>query len=408
MLILVHLPAVAAAVDVAAARQSLLFLRAIRWIMGVPAGLKLNDALDYCLGNLCILGVKCFQVVYMLAQPHLPAVLRALALSGLGGLTVMLSLAADLLSVATLHIAVFYALAARWHGVQTRVLGSLWRLFRGRKRNVLRGRIDACDYSLDQLVSMPMHSCRNPCLHVPSVSPELLALQLLAAPRDCALHHPRLPLPDHLRVLPRCSASPTGSSAPSSLAPCACPSPASTTSPSPPALSASSRPRASPEASISSLSPLRFPSPSLPAPSPLPSLHASRTATSEVDGRARPWAARHSALQAAADSDHLEPTPLRERRAAAAAGSRSTRARAWWGSGTSRCGTARRLNEIGGAAEGGLAEGGLGEQQAVAAARQRATPRDARRAFCVLFAALPARSRSGRSSPRTARASPPR
>jgi hypothetical protein len=202
VLILVHLPAVAAAVDVAAARQSLLFLRAIRWIMGVPAGLKLNDALDYCLGNLCILGVKCFQVVYMLAQPHLPAVLRALALSGLGGLTVMLSLAADLLSVATLHIAVFYALAARWHGVQTRVLGSLWRLFRGRKRNVLRGRIDACDYSLDQLVSMPMHSCRNPCLHVPSVSPELLALQLLAAPRDCALHHPRLPLPDHLRVLP--------------------------------------------------------------------------------------------------------------------------------------------------------------------------------------------------------------
>ena len=62
VLILVHLPAVAAAVDVAAARQSLLFLRAIRWIMGVPAGLKLNDALDYCLGNLCILGIQCYQV----------------------------------------------------------------------------------------------------------------------------------------------------------------------------------------------------------------------------------------------------------------------------------------------------------------------------------------------------------
>jgi len=57
-----------------------------------------------------------------------------------------------LLSLLTLHISIFYTISARWHGVQTRVLGSLWRLFRGRKRNVLRGRIDACDYSLDQLL----------------------------------------------------------------------------------------------------------------------------------------------------------------------------------------------------------------------------------------------------------------
>ena len=42
--------------------------------------------------------------------------------------------------------------ACRWHGLQTRVLSSLWRLFRGKKRNVLRGRIDSCDYSLDQLL----------------------------------------------------------------------------------------------------------------------------------------------------------------------------------------------------------------------------------------------------------------
>jgi hypothetical protein len=26
------------------------------WVMGVPAGLKLNDHLDFCLGNLCMLG----------------------------------------------------------------------------------------------------------------------------------------------------------------------------------------------------------------------------------------------------------------------------------------------------------------------------------------------------------------
>jgi hypothetical protein len=45
-------------VDDSSERVSFLLLSAIRWIMGVPAGLKLNDHLDFCLGNLCILGDK--------------------------------------------------------------------------------------------------------------------------------------------------------------------------------------------------------------------------------------------------------------------------------------------------------------------------------------------------------------
>jgi phosphatidylinositol glycan class Q protein len=120
--------------------------------MGVPAGLKLNDHLDFCLGNLCMLGIECYQVLYRAAHPLLPLILVSTAVSGAFGVTVMLCVMSDLLSLATLHIRLFYSLAARWHGLQTKALTSLWRLFRGKKRNVLRRRIDACHYSMDQLL----------------------------------------------------------------------------------------------------------------------------------------------------------------------------------------------------------------------------------------------------------------
>ena len=47
---------------------SVLLQAGIRWIMGVPAGLKLNDHLDLCLGNLCILGVEGYQVLLRASQ----------------------------------------------------------------------------------------------------------------------------------------------------------------------------------------------------------------------------------------------------------------------------------------------------------------------------------------------------
>lgn len=124
----------------------------VRWLMGIPAGLKLNDNLDYCLGNLCIIGLQCYQVIYHWCAPLIPQVILGVAVSGIFGATVLLCVLSDLLSLATVHIALFYAIASKWHGVQTRVLSSLWRLFRGKKKNVLRGRIDACDFSLDQLL----------------------------------------------------------------------------------------------------------------------------------------------------------------------------------------------------------------------------------------------------------------
>jgi phosphatidylinositol N-acetylglucosaminyltransferase subunit Q len=63
-----------------------------------------------------------------------------------------IALFSDLLSILTLHIYSFYMASARIFNWQYTILLSLFQLFRGKKHNVLRKRIDSCDYDLDQLL----------------------------------------------------------------------------------------------------------------------------------------------------------------------------------------------------------------------------------------------------------------
>lgn len=85
-------------------------------------------------------------------QPHLPTIIRFFGAASFAGATMPLSLASDLLSLCTLHIYCFYLASARIYGWQLSIIISLFHLFRGKKRNVLRNRIDSCDYELDQLL----------------------------------------------------------------------------------------------------------------------------------------------------------------------------------------------------------------------------------------------------------------
>lgn len=63
-----------------------------------------------------------------------------------------IALVSDLLSLLTLHIYSFYVASARIFHWQLTIIISLFHLFRGKKHNVLRKRIDSCDYDLDQLL----------------------------------------------------------------------------------------------------------------------------------------------------------------------------------------------------------------------------------------------------------------
>ena len=75
-----------------------------------------------------------------------------LGLSGLLGTTMFFSLASDLLSLLTLHIFAFYFMATSLFHFHLALLGALFNLFRGKKFNVLRNRVEPAVYDVDQLL----------------------------------------------------------------------------------------------------------------------------------------------------------------------------------------------------------------------------------------------------------------
>src|SRR5690606_33201407 len=68
-------------------------------------------------------------------KPWVGTVLAGVGVSGiLSGATMILSMMSDLLSLVTVHIWIFYSVAARLYHWQVEVLWSLFNLFRGRRR----------------------------------------------------------------------------------------------------------------------------------------------------------------------------------------------------------------------------------------------------------------------------------
>lgn len=122
------------------------------WLMGWPAGLKLNNHLDTFMGELFLWLIAVWTSLVAPLVPYLPDVVQAVGMCGVMGATLPIALLDDLLSLATAHIYVFYVVAARIYNWQWHILFSLFQLFRGKKRNVLRRRLDKCDYDLDQLL----------------------------------------------------------------------------------------------------------------------------------------------------------------------------------------------------------------------------------------------------------------
>jgi phosphatidylinositol glycan class Q protein len=141
----------------------------ISWLMGWPAGLKLNNELGAFLGDLflwvidywsskALFKVGCGIIAdrtpgcIEALRPVLPHIIWFIGFSSFAGASMPIALLSDLLSILTLHIYSFYLASARIYHWQLNILISLFHLFRGKKHNVLRNRIDSCDYDLDQLL----------------------------------------------------------------------------------------------------------------------------------------------------------------------------------------------------------------------------------------------------------------
>ncbi|KAF2835767.1 N-acetylglucosaminyl transferase component Gpi1 [Patellaria atrata CBS 101060] len=126
--------------------------RMISWLMDWPAGLKLNTELALFLGDLFLWVIDYWAGCLSTLRPFLPGIVHFIGFSSFAGASMPISLFSDLISILTLHIYSFYVASARIFNWQLTIIISLFHLFRGKKRNVLRNRIDSCDYDLDQLL----------------------------------------------------------------------------------------------------------------------------------------------------------------------------------------------------------------------------------------------------------------
>ncbi|KAL8281022.1 hypothetical protein RQP46_006701 [Phenoliferia psychrophenolica] len=123
------------------------------WLNDWPGGVKLNYELASVFCDAFLWGTGLWEdLIFTPLRASLPHMVYAVGLSGLLGTTMLLSAASDLLALLTLHVFVFYLLVTslfRWH---LSMLGALFNIFRGKKYNVLRHRVEPASYSVDQLL----------------------------------------------------------------------------------------------------------------------------------------------------------------------------------------------------------------------------------------------------------------
>lgn len=125
----------------------------MEWLMGHPAGFKLNHELSRVVGTFLQSGLYWWQdvlvTVYLPIESHL---VTALKIFGCTGISFMICMVMDIGSIITLQITIFYLLITKVFSILTRSMLSFWRLFRGHKYNVLRDRVDNCQFSNEQMI----------------------------------------------------------------------------------------------------------------------------------------------------------------------------------------------------------------------------------------------------------------
>uniref|UniRef100_K3X368 Phosphatidylinositol N-acetylglucosaminyltransferase subunit Q n=1 Tax=Globisporangium ultimum (strain ATCC 200006 / CBS 805.95 / DAOM BR144) TaxID=431595 RepID=K3X368_GLOUD len=134
----------------------------VAWLMGAPAGFKLNAPLASILGNGILLWFDFWEYVFSLvisthtpwyafAQSAWPSIILDALWRNMGA-TLQLSLLADMLAVCTWNTYWVYQYFTKLNMLQFGLFSSLWKLFLGKKNNVLRKRVDSCEYDVSQLL----------------------------------------------------------------------------------------------------------------------------------------------------------------------------------------------------------------------------------------------------------------
>ncbi|CAB3224205.1 unnamed protein product [Arctia plantaginis] len=123
----------------------------LKWLMGAPVGLKLNNAFNKMLGKYFLYHVQLWWLFLDVSGERLDIILHIYNYIGYLGFTFQTAIVSDLICIATFHSYCIYVYAARLFNIQISGLIALLRLFVGRKYNPLRGGIDSCEYTNQEL-----------------------------------------------------------------------------------------------------------------------------------------------------------------------------------------------------------------------------------------------------------------
>lgn len=86
----------------------------INWLMGVPAGLKLNHALNNMLGKFFLYHIHMWWTFLLFMKPVMDFAFDVLVLFGKLGVTFQIAIAADMLALVSFHAYCIYVYAARY------------------------------------------------------------------------------------------------------------------------------------------------------------------------------------------------------------------------------------------------------------------------------------------------------
>ncbi|XP_037028421.1 uncharacterized protein LOC119068771 [Bradysia coprophila] len=120
-------------------------------LKGSPAGLKLNVELNNFFLNCFTYHVDLWATFLVLVSPAVQYLFIPLAIIGCLGLSFQLALLSDLLVLISVHAHCFYIYTAVLYHIEVVGISALWRVFLGKRNNILKDRIESHDYTNPQL-----------------------------------------------------------------------------------------------------------------------------------------------------------------------------------------------------------------------------------------------------------------
>lgn len=118
---------------------------------GSPVGLKLNEQLNVFLLNCFMYHVDLWFNFIIIIEPAIRLLILPISLIGIAGFSFQCAIICDLFTLLTLHAHCFYIYAAMLYKLELKGLQSLWRIVLGRRKNVLKNRVESQEYTKRQL-----------------------------------------------------------------------------------------------------------------------------------------------------------------------------------------------------------------------------------------------------------------